>query len=328
MESILVAGGAGYIGSHAAKLLARRGYHPVVLDNLVYGHRGAAKWGTFVEADLADREKVKAVLLEHRIRAVMHFAAYAYVGESVRDPGKYYRNNVANTLSLLEAMVEVESGHVIFSSSCATYGEPTRVPIPEDHPQNPVNPYGRTKLVVEQMLRDFETAHGLRHVNLRYFNAAGADPERELGEDHDPETHLIPLVFEVALGKRPHIAIFGTDYPTPDGTCIRDYIHVTDLAEAHVLALEHLLAGGESRSYNLGNGQGYSVREVVEKARSLTGRPIPALEARRRWGDPAVLVGSSDRIRAELGWEPRFADLPSILETAWNWHRRSVIGDR
>jgi len=318
---VLVAGGAGYIGSHVAKLLARKGYHPVVLDNLVYGHRWAAKWGTFVEADLADKEAVKKVLLEHRIRAVLHFAAYAYVGESVRDPAKYYRNNVANTLSLLEVMTEVESEHLIFSSTCATYGEPERVPIPEDHPQNPINPYGRTKLVVELMLRDFETAHGLRHVNLRYFNAAGADPEGELGEDHDPETHLIPLVFDVALGKRPHVAVFGTDYPTPDGTCVRDYIHVTDLAEAHVLALEHLLQGGDSRSYNLGNGQGHSVQEVIEGARRLTGHPIPALEARRRWGDPAVLVGSAEKIRAELGWAPRHAGLEAILETAWRWHR-------
>jgi UDP-glucose-4-epimerase GalE len=320
-EAILVAGGAGYIGSHVAKLLARRGYHPVVLDNLVCGHRWAARWGTFVEADLADKEAVREVLLAHRIRAVMHFAAYAYVGESVRDPGKYYRNNVANTLSLLEVMAEVESEHFIFSSSCATYGEPSSIPIAEDHPQRPINPYGRTKLVVEQMLADFETAHGLRHVNLRYFNAAGADPEGELGEDHDPETHLIPLVLQVALGKRPHVAVFGTDYPTPDGTCVRDYIHVSDLAEAHVLALEHLLGGGASRSYNLGNGQGTSVGQVLEEARRLTGHPIPALEARRRWGDPASLVASAARIQAELGWKPRFPDLPAILETAWHWHR-------
>jgi UDP-glucose-4-epimerase GalE len=320
-EAVLVAGGAGYIGSHAAKLLHLKGYHPVVVDNLVYGHRWAARWGTFVEADLADKSAVKDVLLAHRIRAVMHFAAYAYVGESVRDPARYYRNNVANTLSLLEAMQEVESDLFLFSSTCATYGEPREIPIPETHPQDPINPYGRTKLVVEGMLRDFETAYGIRHVNLRYFNAAGADPEGDIGEDHDPETHLIPLVLEAALGRRPHIAVFGTDYPTPDGTCIRDYIHVTDLAEAHVLALEHLLAGGESRSYNLGNGAGYSVRQVVEEARRLTGHPIPTLEARRRWGDPAALVGSSDKIRRELGWAPRYDSLAAILETAWRWHR-------
>ncbi len=319
-ESVLVAGGAGYIGSHTAKLLHQRGYHPVVVDNLVRGHRWAARWGTFVQADLGDKETVKRVLVEHRIRAVMHFAAFAYVAESVRDPAAYYRNNVATTLALLEAMVEVESELFIFSSTCATYGEPEVVPIPEDHPQRPINPYGRTKLVVEQMLADFETAYGLRHVNLRYFNAAGADPDGEIGEAHDPETHLIPLVIEVALGRRPHIAVFGTDYPTPDGTCIRDYIHVTDLAEAHVLALEHLLNGGQSRSYNLGNGQGYSVREVIDTVRRVTGRPVPELEAGRRWGDPAVLVGSSQRIRNELGWKPRFADLETIVQTAWRWH--------
>ncbi|MBI5014312.1 MAG: UDP-glucose 4-epimerase GalE [Deltaproteobacteria bacterium] len=318
-EAVLVAGGAGYIGSHAAKLLHQRGFHPVVVDNLVCGHRSAARWGTFVEADLADRDQIQAVLLEHRIRAVMHFAAHAYVGESVRDPAKYYRNNVANTLSLLEAMQAVESDLFLFSSSCATYGEPREVPIAEDHPQSPINPYGRTKLVVEGMLRDFETAYGMRHVSLRYFNAAGADPDGELGEDHDPETHLIPLVLEVARGARPHIAVFGTDYPTPDGTCVRDYIHVSDLAEAHVLALEHLLAGGESRSYNLGNGAGYSVRQVIEGARRLTGHPIPALEARRRWGDPATLVGSSEKIRRELGWTPQLPGLDTILETAWRW---------
>ncbi len=320
-EAVLVAGGAGYIGSHTAKLLHQRGYHPVVVDNLVRGHRWAARWGTFVQADLADKETVKRVLVEHRIRAVMHFAAFAYVAESVRDPAAYYRNNVATTLALLEAMVEVESEFFIFSSTCATYGEPEVVPIPEDHPQRPINPYGRTKLAVEQMLADFETAYGLRHVNLRYFNAAGADPDGEIGEAHDPETHLIPLVIEVALGQRPHIAIFGTDYPTPDGTCIRDYIHVTDLAEAHVLALEHLLDGGDSRSYNLGNGRGYSVREVIDTVRRITGRPVPELEAGRRWGDPAVLVGSSEKIRDELGWKPRFADLETIVETAWRWHR-------
>jgi UDP-glucose-4-epimerase GalE len=321
-ESVLVAGGAGYIGSHVAKLLHQQGYHPVVLDNLVCGHRRAAKWGTFVEADISDRQTVRQVLLEHRIRAVMHFAAHAYVGESVRDPAKYYRNNVANTLSLLEVMADVESEHFIFSSTCATYGEPREVPIPEGHPQNPINPYGQTKLVVEGMLRDFETAYAIRHVNLRYFNAAGADPDGEIGEDHDPETHLIPLVLDVALGRRPHIAIFGTDYPTPDGTCVRDYIHVTDLAEAHVLALEHLLADGESRSYNLGNGEGHSVRRVIEEASRITGQSIPVVEARRRWGDPAQLVGSSEKIKRELGWSPSYAGLDVILETAWRWHQR------
>jgi UDP-glucose-4-epimerase GalE len=319
---VLVTGAAGYVGSHAVKGLLAAGHQVVALDNLSRGQRASVPVQVpFVEADVRDTERVLATLRMHAIDCVMHFAAFAYVGESVRDPARYYRNNVSNTLTLLEAMQEVGSDLFLFSSSCTTYGEPREIPIREDHPQNPINPYGRTKLVVEGMLRDFETAYGTRHVSLRYFNAAGADPEGDLGEDHDPETHLIPLVLDVALGKRPHIAVFGTDYPTPDGTCVRDYIHVSDLAEAHVLALEHLLAGGESRTYNLGNGQGYSVRQVIEEARRLTGHPIPALEARRRWGDPAALVGSADKIRAELGWQPKYADLPTILETAWGWHR-------
>jgi UDP-glucose-4-epimerase GalE len=315
-------GGAGYIGSHTTKLLHQKGYHPVVLDNLSRGNEWALKWGDFVEGDLSDKELIRETLLKYSIHAVIHFAAFAYVGESVRSPGLYYRNNVANTLTLLEAMKEVDTEHIIFSSTCATYGEPTVVPIPEDHPQNPINPYGRTKLIVEQMLADFELAHKIKHVNLRYFNAAGADPEGELGEEHDPEPHLIPLVIEAAMGKRPHIAIFGTDYPTPDGTCIRDYIHVTDLAKAHVLALEHLLSGGSSKSYNLGNGQGYSVRDVIDEVCRVSGNEVSVIEARRRPGDPASLVGSSELIRKELGWEPDYGDLSSIVETAWRWHNR------
>ncbi len=319
-ESVLVTGGAGYVGSHTAKLLHERGYHPVVLDNLSRGHRWAARWGTFVEGDVGDRERVRQVLLEHRIRAVLHFAADAYVAESVRLPARYYRNNVAATLALLETLVEVEAEFLIFSSSCATYGEPETLPIREEHLQAPVSPYGRSKLAGEWMLRDFEAAYGTRHVSLRYFNAAGADPEGELGEAHDPETHLIPLVLEVARGTRPHLAVFGSDYPTPDGTCVRDYVHVSDLAAAHVLALEHLLGGGASRAYNLGSDTGHSVREVVAAAGRVTGRPVATLEARRRWGDPATLVASSSRIRGELGWEPRYPDLDTILETAWRWH--------
>ena len=322
-NAVLVTGGAGYVGSHTCKLLHARGYHLVVLDNLSRGHRWAAKWGTFVEADLADKEAIKAVLLEHRISQVLHFAAYAYVAESVRQPRQYYRNNVANTLNLLEAMVEVESDTLIFSSTCATYGEPDQVPIPEDHPQRPINPYGRTKLAVERMLADFGDAYGLKHVSLRYFNAAGADPEGEIGEDHDPEPHLIPLVLDVAAGKRPHVAIFGTDYPTPDGTCVRDYVHVTDLAQAHVQALEYLAGGGENTAFNLGNGDGYSVREVIDSVHRVTGRPITAIEARRRWGDPARLVGSSERARKTLGWKPQFPELDAIVETAWGWVERS-----
>jgi UDP-glucose-4-epimerase GalE len=237
-------------------------------------------------------------------------------------PGLYYRNNVVNTLTLLEAMKEVDTEKIIFSSTCSTYGEPDVVPIPEDHPQHPINPYGKTKLIVEQMLADFELAHGIKHVNLRYFNAGGADPDGEIGEHHDPESHLIPLVIEAAMGKRPHIAIFGTDYPTPDGTCIRDYIHVTDLAKAHVLALEHLLGGGSSKSYNLGSTQGNSVREVIDEVQRVSSTDIQIVEARRRPGDPARLIGSSELIRSELGWTPDYSDISSIVETAWRWHTR------
>ncbi len=320
-ESILVAGGAGYIGSHTAKLLFEKGYRPVVLDNLIRGHRWAVKWGPFIEADIADTETLKQALVDYRIAAVMHFAAFAYVGESVEEPSIYYRNNVVGTLSLLEAMIAVGVGNLIFSSSCTTYGEPKEIPIPEDHPQDPINPYGRTKLAAEQMLRDFDAAYGLQHVNLRYFNAAGADPDGELGEVHDQETHLIPVVLDVALGKRPEVAIFGVDWDTADGTCIRDYIHVSDLARAHVLALEHLLSGGLSRNYNLSNGTGYSVRQVIEAARRITGREIPAVDEPRRHGDPAVLVGNSVKIREELGWAPEFGGLDEIIESAWKWHK-------
>ncbi len=323
-KTVLVVGGAGYIGSHVVKMLHQRGYEPVVYDNLSRGNRSALKWGAFVEGELSDKELLKQTLLEHRILSVMHFAAFAYVGESVREPALYYRNNVADTLTLLEAMAEVGSENFIFSSSCATYGEPVELPITEDHPQNPINPYGRTKLMVEQMAADFESATGIRHVNLRYFNAAGADPDGELGEEHDPETHLIPIVMEVALGKRPHIAVFGDDYPTDDGTCVRDYIHVNDLAQAHVLALEYLLGGGASTSYNLGNGEGYSVNQVIEEVARISEAPIPIWNARRRPGDPARLIGSSARIRAELGWEPKYPELSKIIETAWNYHSKAA----
>ncbi len=319
-KAVMVVGGAGYIGSHVAKLLEAEGYLPVVFDNLDRGNRAALKWGEFVEGDLADRELIRETLLKYSISSVMHFAAYAYVGESVRMPGLYYRNNVSNTLNLLEAMREVQSEYFIFSSSCATYGEPLSTPITEEHPQQPINPYGFTKLAVERMLADFDFADGFKHVNLRYFNAAGADPEGEIGEAHDPEPHLIPLAIEAAMGKRPHLAIFGTDYPTPDGTCIRDYIHVSDLARAHVLALKYLHDGGESRSFNLGNGQGYSIRQVIDTVQEVSGTEIPIVEALRRPGDPAILVGSSELIKATLGWEPQYPDLKTIVETAWNWH--------
>ncbi len=320
--SVLVVGGAGYIGSHAAKELGRRGYGVVVLDNLAYGHREFAKWGEFVLGDIADPRQLRLVFQKYSISAVMHFAAFAYVGESVTDPHKYYQNNVAYTLNLLQAMREAGVDKLIFSSTCATYGNPQAIPMAEDHPQAPINPYGRSKLMVENIMADYAQAYGLKYASLRYFNAAGADPEAEIGEWHAPETHLIPLVLDAALDERKPIRIFGLDYDTPDGTCIRDYIHVTDLADAHILALEHLLAGGRSRVFNLGNGQGFSVREILDTARRVTGRLIPALEAARRPGDPARLIGSSERIRAELGWKPRFADIERIIATAWAWHSK------
>ena len=273
-RSVLVTGGAGYIGSHACKALARAGYLPIVYDNLSYGHEWAVKWGPFQRGDILDRTRLDEVLAKYRPDAVMHFAAFAYVGESVTDPGKYYRNNVAGSLALLEAMRDFGIPRIVFSSSCATYGLPDRFPISEDAPQRPINPYGASKLMVERMLADFESAHGLVWTALRYFNAAGADADCEIGEEHDPETHLIPLVLDAASGRRPHVTIFGTDYDTPDGTCIRDYIHVTDLAEAHVLALQ-ASEGGTSAAYNLGNGRGFSVREVINSVERVTGLNVP-----------------------------------------------------
>ena len=320
-RSILVTGGAGYIGSHACKALAQAGYTPVVFDNLVYGHPWAVRWGPLEQGDIADRPRLDAVLQQYKPAAVMHFAAYAYVGESVQNPGKYYRNNVAGTLTLLEALRDHNIDKFVFSSTCATYGVPTQMPIPEHHPQQPINPYGMSKLMIEQILRDFDHAHGLRAMCLRYFNAAGADPAGEIGEAHDPETHLIPLVLDAALGRRPAITVFGDDYATPDGTCIRDYIHVTDLAAAHVLALQALEQGAASTAYNLGNGQGFSVREVIDCARQVTGRAIPVETGPRRAGDPPRLVGDAERIRSELNWQPQYADLEAIVQTAWQWQQ-------
>ncbi len=323
---ILVVGGAGYIGSHMCKHLAGSGYRPIVLDNLIHGHREAVRWGPFYRGNLDDAALLGRIFYAHDIHAVFHFAAHCYVGESVERPGIYYENNLAATLRLLTAMVEHGVHRFIFSSTCAIFGEPEEIPITEDHPKNPINPYGRTKWMVEQMLDDFSAAHGLQHVCLRYFNAAGADPEGEIGEDHDPETHIIPLVLQTALGKRSGIRIFGDDYPTDDGTCIRDYIHVTDLAQAHLLALERLGDGMGAERYNLGNGKGYSVREVVETARKVTGVSIPHETVARRAGDPAVLVGSSRKAMVELGWTPGFSDLTEIIETAWQWHCRHPEG--
>jgi len=321
-ETILVTGGAGYVGSHACKALARAGYRPVTYDNLIYGHREAVRWGPLVQADLADAERVVDTLKRFQVSAVLHFAAFAYVGESVQQPGLYFRNNVSNSLTLLEAMRGCAVRHIVFSSTCATYGIPERVPIPESAAQRPVNPYGESKLMVERMLHWYGGAHGFTHAVLRYFNAAGADPEGEIGEDHDPETHLIPLILQAALGERSHIDVLGTDYPTPDGTAVRDYIHVQDLAEAHVKALDLLLKGGLSITVNLGTGTGHSVREVIAAAERVTGRRIPRREAPRRAGDPPVLVADPARAADLLGWKTGLSDLDTILKTAWAWHSR------
>lgn len=323
--TILVTGGAGYIGSHTVKELQNSGYEVVILDNLVYGHRELVEnvlKCKLIVGDLSDRALLDQVFTAHPISAVIHFAAYAYVGESVTSPDKYYRNNVVGTLSLLEAMVAASVKNIVFSSTCATYGVPQMLPIPEDHPQNPINPYGMSKLMVEKMLADFDHAYGLKSVCFRYFNAAGADPSGELGEDHNPETHLIPLVLLTALGKREQISVFGTDYDTPDGTCIRDYIHVLDLAQAHILGLERLLQGGDSAVFNLGNGNGFSVKEVIEAAREITGKMIKVQECDRRAGDPAILVGSSEQARKVLGWQPQYSDIKDMLIHAWHWHQK------
>jgi UDP-arabinose 4-epimerase len=321
-RSVLVTGGAGYVGSHAAKALAGAGYTPVVFDNFVYGHRDAVRWGPLVEGDLGDGALLRETIRRFDIAAVMHFAAFAYVGESMAKPEIYFGNNVVNSLVLLEAMRATGVKRLVFSSSCATYGTPDRVPINEDMPQRPVNPYGETKLMTERMLHWEGIAHGLGHVALRYFNAAGADPEGEIGEHHDPETHLIPLILDAALGRRPQIDIFGTDYPTPDGSAVRDYIHVADLAAAHVLALRYLEQGGASVALNLATGQGHSVREVIAAAERVTGRRIPRRESARRPGDPAALVADPARARALLGWTPSHSDLDTLISDAWAWHRQ------
>lgn len=325
MSTILVTGGAGYIGSHTVLALQQAGYSVVILDNLVYGHQDLVEKVLQVElikGDVGDRTLLDKIFAKHHIEAVIHFAAYAYVGESVSHPAKYYRNNLVNTLTLLEAMLQAEVKNIVFSSTCATYGVPQQIPIPENHPQNPINPYGATKLMVERLLSDFDQAYGLRSVRFRYFNAAGADPQGRLGEDHDPETHLIPLVLLTALGRRDHISIFGTDYDTPDGTCIRDYIHVSDLAQAHVQGLDYLLKGGKTEIFNLGNGSGFSVQEVIDAAKTVTDRPIKVVQEKRRPGDPPILVGSADKAREILDWKPAYSELEVILEHAWRWHQR------
>lgn len=319
--AVLVTGGAGYIGSHTAAELLDRGEDVVILDSLVTGHKGSVLGGKLEVGDLRDGDFLDRVFRENEIEAVIHFAASSLVGESMKAPGKYYNNNVYGTLCLLEKMNQYGVKSIVFSSTAATYGEPERVPILESDRTEPTSVYGETKLAMERMIRWFEAAHGIRYVALRYFNAAGARPDGSIGEDHRPETHLIPLILQVPLGQREHITIFGGDYPTEDGTCIRDYIHVCDLAEAHVLAMNRLRSGGASAVYNLGNGKGFSVKQVVDIAREVTGHPIPVVIGDRRPGDPAVLVASSDRARAELGWNPKRDSLETIISDAWNWHR-------
>lgn len=324
-QTILVTGGAGYIGSHAALALKKAGYEVIILDNLSYGHQEIVDdvvQVKLVVGDTSDRPLLDRLFTAHKIDAVMHFAAYIAVGESVKEPGKYYLNNVASTLNLLEAMLAHGINKIVFSSTCAVYGMPKEVPMTENHPHNPLSPYAASKDMVERILSDFDTAFNLKSVAFRYFNACGADPGGLLGEDHQPETHLIPLALLTALKKRQSLYIFGTDYDTPDGTCVRDYIHVNDLADAHVLGLEYLLSGGKSDVFNLGNGNGFSVREVIETARQVTGLEIPALESDRRPGDAPILVGSSDKVRRKLGWNPQYADLQVIINHAWQWHQK------
>jgi UDP-arabinose 4-epimerase len=319
-RTVLVTGGAGYIGSHACKALSKSGYFPVAFDNLIYGHRDFVKWGPFEKGDITDAGRLKEVMAQYQPEAVLHFAAFAYVGESVERPDKYYRNNVVGSLTLLETMKSMGIYKIVFSSSCATYGNPISLPITEDHVQNPLNPYGHTKLIVENMLKDFDRAYGIKSIALRYFNAAGADPDQEIGEDHTPETHLIPLIIYTALGIRPVLVVNGNDYPTPDGTCIRDYIHVTDLAEAHVLALKKLDAEPASQAFNLGNGSGYSVKEVIEAAERVMGEKVPLRFGPRRLGDPDRLISEPGRAIQELGWKPQHGDIKTILHHAWKWH--------
>ncbi|MBB6731958.1 UDP-glucose 4-epimerase GalE [Cohnella zeiphila] len=324
--AVLVTGGAGYIGSHAVAALLEKGEDVVVVDNLYQGHREAVLGGKLYVGDLRDEAFLNQVFAENDIDGVIHFAANSLVGESMQNPGKYYHNNVYGTLCLLEAMKKANVKRIVFSSTAATYGEPEKVPIGEFDRTLPTNAYGETKLAMEKMIRWFDHAHGVKFVSLRYFNAAGAHASGRIGEDHSPESHLIPLVLQVALGQREFISVFGEDYPTEDGTCIRDYIHVSDLSDAHVLALDRLRQGGESAIYNLGNGTGFSVKQVIELSREVTGHPIPAKIEPRRAGDPAVLVASSDRARTELGWKPSRDKLKDIISSAWEWHRNHPHG--
>ncbi len=319
---ILVVGGAGYIGSHMVKLLHEQGHRVITLDNLSGGHRDAVLGGELVIGDLADGALLDRLFSAHDFACVYHFASYIQVGESMREPRKYYQNNVTHTLNLLDAMVRHGCTRFIFSSTAAIFGEPDYTPIDEQHPKQPINPYGRTKWMVEQILGDYDRAYGLKSICLRYFNAAGADPSGLIGERHDPETHLIPLILQAASGRRNAISVFGRDYPTPDGTCIRDYIHVTDLCQAHLLGMHKLIADNTSRAYNLGNNNGFSVQEVIDAARKVTGKEIKIIDAPRREGDPAVLIADSSLAKSELGWQPIYAELETIIAHAWGWENR------
>jgi len=321
---ILIVGGAGYIGSSVNKLLNKIGYKTIVFDNLSNGHIEFVKWGKFYKGDLGNIDDIEKVFIENKIDCVMHFSAYAYVGESVINPQKYYKNNVSNTINLLDVMLKYGVKKFIFSSTCAIYGIPIQIPIPEDHPQNSVNPYGKTKFMVEEILKDYDKAYGLKYVSFRYFNASGADPECEIGEWHDPETHLIPLSIYNALGITENITVFGTDYPTPDGTCIRDYIHVNDIAKAHILGFKYLMNESKSDFFNLGNGNGFSVKEILDIVSRISGKKLNIVYGNRREGDPPILVGSSKKAYEILGWKPEFDKISDIIETAYRWHLKNI----
>jgi len=321
-SNIIVVGGAGYIGSHTCKALAMSGYHPVVYDNLSNGHIEAVKWGPLEQGDILERKKIDYVFKKYAPEGVMHFAAYTAVGESVQEPGKFYRNNVVGSLNLLESMRENNVDKMVFSSTCAIYGIPEKLPLSEDHPQNPINPYGASKAMTEKMLFDFSDAYHMKTISLRYFNAAGADPEKEIGASHYPMTHIIPIVIEAACGQRPFVEIYGSDYPTPDGTGVRDYIHVSDLADAHILALEYLKKGGESTAFNLGTGTGYSVRDVIRAVEKVSGKTIKTREISRRPGDAPIFVAKSDYAEKIMGWKAKYVNLEDIVKTAYEWHKR------
>lgn len=328
MNTILVTGGAGYIGSHTVRLLADKGHKIVVIDNLIYGHEQAIvnKEVVFEKGDIGDAAFLDNIFSSYTITAVLHFAAFAFVGESVIDPAKYYQNNLASPLVLLDSMRKYNCRHIIFSSTCATYGNPQYVPMDEKHPQNPINPYGQSKLMLEKVIMDYEKAYGIKYVFLRYFNASGAAEDGEIGEDHTPETHLIPLVLEAALGLRKSITVFGTDYDTPDGSCIRDYIHIVDLAEAHRLALDYLIEGNPSIACNLGTGRGYSVKEFIQLAEEVTGLKVPVEYGERRAGDPPILVAKPDLAKEKLGWEASYKELKDVIRSAWAWHNNAKMG--